>query len=744
MQSRWLAVRPETWRSDLLRIVLLSSSVLGAIVALPSIVLALQSAMYGIAVLDVVALSAVFALTYFERIPSRIRAACACSVFYVVGAGLMIGVGSISQIYLFGFSLLTTLLLSGRWGLATVGLNAVTMLSIGFVGIAAPEMAVTRWTVDFKSWSVITSNFVFVNASLVLALGAVLRVLESALDRSVASRAQLEHEQTELVRLNRSLEEEVRQRTRNESSLRESRTLLRIAGLTARIGGWRVLLTEGQVVWSDEVCELHGLPPGTSPSVEEAFAFYAPESREVIGLALAECGREGTPFDVEAMIVTASGARLWVRTIGHAVRDAKGAIHQIHGSIQDVTPQKRAEERAEKLEEQFRQAQKMETVGNLAGGIAHDFNNLLSVVLSYSQLLAADLAADDPMRADLEEIRGAGLRAVELTRQLLAFSRRQVLEPRIVDLTEVVSRMEKMLRRLIGEDVELSCSAEPNLGSVLVDAGQIEQVILNLAVNARDAMPRGGMLTIETANVFLDDAYASEHVGVTAGMHVMLAVSDTGVGMDAATKTRMFEPFFTTKGQGKGTGLGLATVFGVVQQSGGTIWVYSELDRGTTFKIYFPIAKQTALPAATNVPTGDSVDGKETILLVEDEQAIRTVTGTILRRHGYTVLEAQSGGDALLLCEQHTAPIQLLLTDVVMPRMSGRELAERLQPLRPEMKVLYMSGYTDDAIVRHGVLDATLAFIQKPITPDALLRKVREVLSAHLVASAQSQEIRSA
>jgi two-component system cell cycle sensor histidine kinase/response regulator CckA len=356
--------------------------------------------------------------------------------------------------------------------------------------------------------------------------------------------------------------------------------------------------------------------------------------------------------------------------------------------------------------------------------VAHDFNNLLSVVLSYSQMLAEDLKEDDPMRADLEEIRNAGLRAVELTRQLLAFSRQQVLEPKIIDLTAIVGGMEKMLRRLIGEDVELTAFGAPGLGKVLVDPGQIEQVILNLVVN-----PRGGMLTIEMANVVLDEAYASEHVGVTPGTHVMLAVSDTGTGMDAATKARMFEPFFTTKEKGKGTGLGLATVFGIVQQSGGTIWVYSEPGEGTTFKVYFPLAAG-AIRALVAAPDRGSVHGSETILLVEDEEAIRVVTRTILRKHGYTVLEAQNGGDALLLCEQHPSTIHLLLTDVVMPRMSGRQLAERLQPLRPDMKVLYMSGYTDDAVVRHGILEATLAFIQKPITPDGLLRKVREALSA--------------
>ncbi len=391
-------------------------------------------------------------------------------------------------------------------------------------------------------------------------------------------------------------------------------------------------------------------------------------------------------------------------------------------------------------EEQLRQAQKMEAIGSLAGGVAHDFNNLLSIILSYSEMLAEGLRPGDPMRADLAEISGAGMRAAALTRQLLTFSRQQVLLPCVVDLNAICSGMEKMLRRVIGEDVELASRVAPALGKILADPGQLEQVIMNLAVNGRDAMPRGGKLTIETAEVVLDEAYASKHAGVTPGVHVMLAVSDTGVGMAPATQARMFEPFFTTKGSGKGTGLGLATVFGIVRQSGGSIWVYSEVDCGTTFKIFFPTADRAAVARASASPPGlRSTLGSETILLVEDEESVRILARAILRKCGYNVLEAQSGGDAFLLCEQHAAPIHLLLTDVVMPRMSGRQLAERLLSVRPDMKVLYMSGYTDDAVVRHGILESTINFIQKPITPQSLARKVREVLSPPDESSARNE-----
>jgi len=399
--------------------------------------------------------------------------------------------------------------------------------------------------------------------------------------------------------------------------------------------------------------------------------------------------------------------------------------------IRHSIDRKTAEAALRRSEEQLRQSQKLEAIGGLAGGIAHDFNNLLSLILGYSALLTDGLKADDPLREDLEAIHDAGLRAADLTRQLLAFSRQQVLAPRILDINGVFSGMENMLRRLIGEDIELRSLPAADLPRIMADPGQIEQVIMNLVVNARDAMPRGGQLTIETTAVVLDQCYADEHLDVRAGPHVMLAVSDSGMGMDKVTQAHVFEPFFTTKAVGKGTGLGLATVFGIVRQSGGTIWLYSEPGVGTTFKVYFP-ALDAALPDAVSLPPADlhTLRGAETILLVEDDERVRVLARAILKKYGYNVLEAQSGGDAILLCEQHTATIHLLLTDVVMPRMSGRQLAERLLTIRPQMKVLYMSGYTDDAVVRHGILESTIAFIQKPITPAALARKVREVLGS--------------
>ena len=406
---------------------------------------------------------------------------------------------------------------------------------------------------------------------------------------------------------------------------------------------------------------------------------------------------------------------------------AIGNARLFQSAGEEIAERRRAESALRRTEEQLRHAQKMEAVGRLAGSVAHDFNNLLSVIISYASLVLSDLKEVDPLRTDIDSILKAGEKAADLTRQLLAFSRQQVLAPRLVDLNKIVRESEKMLRRLIGEDVTLLIHCAKTLSKVKVDPNQIDQVILNLAINARDAMPSGGKLSIETKDVMLDSPYTHDHFGVVQGPHVMLAVTDTGVGMDKETQARIFEPFFTTKELGKGTGLGLSTVFGIVQQSGGNVWVYSELGGGTTFKIYLPVAEgvETDFPEVGEPTT---LTGTETVLLVEDQDEVRQVTHEILRRYGYHVIEARNAGEALLTCEQHPRTIHLLLTDVVMPQMSGRELAGRLGRIRHDMKVLYMSGYTDNAIVHHGILDSGIHYLQKPIVPETLARRVREVL----------------
>jgi PAS domain S-box-containing protein len=422
---------------------------------------------------------------------------------------------------------------------------------------------------------------------------------------------------------------------------------------------------------------------------------------------------DGTAFDVE------------VSAVPITLEERGGAVV----FFRDISERKKSEQERNRLEEQFRQAQKMESVGRLAGGVAHDFNNHLTVINGYCDLLLAELDPKDPILASLSEIRRAGERAASLTRQLLAFSRKQVLELKPLDLNEVVADLENMLRRLVGEDIDLLTRLDPALGQVMADSGQMHQVLMNLAVNARDAMPNGGRLVIETLNVDLGEGYFSEHMNSLRGPFVMLTASDSGIGMDLETQQRIFEPFFTTKRSGTGTGLGLSTVYGIVKQSGGWIWVYSELDQGTTFKIYLPRVHTPSGKVQAAALAGDQLHGTETILIVEDQAEVRNLTVRVLTRFGYRVLSAAGGREALALCEKHAEAIHLMITDVVMPGMTGRELADRLAELRPETKVLYVSGYRADAIAHQGVLDPGVAYLPKPFSPDGLLRKVREVFA---------------
>jgi PAS domain S-box-containing protein len=415
------------------------------------------------------------------------------------------------------------------------------------------------------------------------------------------------------------------------------------------------------------------------------------------------------------------GSYRWIRDEQILVRDVAGKP-EVVGSWSDITEKRN-------LEAQLLQSQKMESMGRLAGGVAHDFNNLLGIIIGYGDLLSHRVAADPRLTKYVDDIVKAADRAAGLTRQLLAFSRKQVLQPRILDLNAVVDETQKMLRRIIGEDIQLVTVLDEHLGLVRADPGQMDQILMNLAVNARDAMPRGGRLTIETGNVALDESYARQHAGVEPGPYVMLAVSDTGHGMTPDVQNRIFEPFFTTKAPGKGTGLGLATVHGIVNQSGGHIFVYSEPGHGTSFKVY--LARTDAAEVAAPLPKSTAAQlprGSETIVLVEDEASLRELVRECLEATGYTVLEARHGADALEICEHHEGPIHLLVTDVVMPEMSGRELGERVRAVRPGTHVLYMSGYTDDAVVLHGVLAEDMAFLQKPFTAEALARKVRELL----------------
>jgi len=482
-----------------------------------------------------------------------------------------------------------------------------------------------------------------------------------------------------------------------------------------------------------------GTITGWNPQAETVFGWPA---AEVLGRPLAEivippARREAHWNGLRHFLATGAGPILNQRIELTAIRkDGRefpvelaitpirvGDDWSFSAFVRDITERKL-------LQQQLIQSQKMEAVGRLAGGVAHDFNNLLTAIFGYADLLAEELAPGHPGRADLNEIRTAATRAAALTRQLLAFSRQQVLQPVVLNLNDMVENIEKMLHRILGEDVELHTALAPNLANTRADPGQIEQVIMNLAVNARDAMPTGGKLTIETANVELDAAYAKQHQPVIPGHFVMLAVSDTGIGMDDATKARIFEPFFTTKEVGKGTGLGLATVYGIVKQSGGYVWLYSEPGKGAAFKIYLPrVDAERDAPAAAPESVG-TVAGTETVLVAEDDPLLLPLARDLLKKLGYHVLEARDSAEALAVARGHHGDIHLLVSDVVMPRGGGFQLAQQLIAERPALRVLYVSGYTDEAIVRHGLLARGLNYLQKPFTPAVLARKVREVLDA--------------
>jgi PAS domain S-box-containing protein len=459
--------------------------------------------------------------------------------------------------------------------------------------------------------------------------------------------------------------------------------------------------------------------------LEEVFHILHEQTREVVASPVSQVLREGRVVGLEnhTLLVSRDGTERLIEDSAAPIRDERKGLAGSVLVFHDVTGRRR-------LEEQFRQSQKMEAVGRLAGGVAHDFNNLLTVITGFADVVLGRLPAGDSARELVGEIVNAGQRASGLVRQLLAFSRKSVVAPRVLDLNTVVLEMEKMLRRLIGENIELVTRPQPGLGLIKADHGQLEQVIVNLAVNARDAMPQGGRLTVETQDVELDEAHARAHEGARPGRHVLLAVSDTGHGMTAEVMARLFEPFFTTKGPGKGTGLGLATVYGIVRQGGGHVEVYSGVGLGSTFKLYFPRAEEQSPAPGPDPGPPAAPRGSETVLLAEDDTAVRALARQVLRSSGYSVLEADDGAEALRLAGEHLRPIHLLVSDLVMPGVGGRDLARRLAVLHPETKVLFMSGYTDDAVVRHGVLEAEVAFLPKPFAPSTLAQKVREVLDS--------------
>jgi len=518
-------------------------------------------------------------------------------------------------------------------------------------------------------------------------------------------------------------QESLRLLRRAENAQREHLARMAFALDAARMGVWEIDIASGQVAWSDGMQRVTGYAPEAFPSAADAFIeLVEPDDRPQLRDGLAAAVADRQPFAFEFRLHGPDGKLRWLEGKGKVF----GEPHlppKLVGVATDITARKQ-------LEEQFLQSQKIEAIGRLAGGIAHDFNNLLLAITGYAEMVSDRLGPLHPSAVHVQKIWKAAESAASLTRQLLAFSRRQVLQPQLIDLNDIVAHIASMIERLISEEIQLETRLTQPLPRVSADPGQVEQVVMNLAVNARDAMPGGGRLTIETATVDLDERYVAQHRGARIGPHVMLAISDTGVGMDETVQQRLFEPFFTTKENGKGTGLGLATIYGIVKQSGGSIWVYSEPGQGSCFKVYLPVgdAQRADTARAEGSTAAVPAGGTETVLVVEDQGDVRGVTCEMLRAFGYTVLEADGSAEAIAIAQRHAGPIHLLLTDVVMPEMSGRHVAVQLTVGRPHLRVIYTSGYTDNAIVHHGVLDPGVAFLQKPFSSSALAAKIREVL----------------
>ncbi len=516
---------------------------------------------------------------------------------------------------------------------------------------------------------------------------------------------------------------------RAEEELRRSEAFLAEGQQISHTGSWGWNLVTGKIFWSDEHYRILGFHPTTAElSFNMFWERVPPENRSFVQQYLDNATQERRAFTLEYQIVHADGSIRILLTVGRPVIRPAGEIEEYIGTTMDITERKQAEEALRKAQDELRQSQKMEAIGRLAGGVAHDFNNLLGIIIGYSELLKNTLRSNGPQLEQVEQISKAAEQAASLTRNLLTFSRRQMPRHQVLELQLLLRGLEKMMRSVVGEDIELILKTDAAPSFVRSDPGQIEQAILNLVINARDAMPTGGKLTLSISNVFLDEEFVRQHPKIKMGAYVRLSVSDTGCGMDAETQARIFEPFFTTKEPGKGTGLGLATVYGTLEQAGGMIAVESEPGFGTSFHTYMPqIEEATALPAPPSEDAG-SVAGSETILLVEDQDAIRSLLTHILETKGYTVFPARDGREALLLSEKYMAEIDLMITDMVMPQMSGRELARELSAIRPSMKILYISGYADRSLEQMNEVSSEFAYLEKPFSPDALMREVRAVL----------------
>jgi two-component system, cell cycle sensor histidine kinase and response regulator CckA len=734
---RWLNDTPihdpiERQQAPLLQMMLLSIILVAILRFLLSLLGGIHnaSAWFGAGINLLALLVAAAALSLIRH--SRFRAAVllATTGFVLVIGVMLLGAGLHSSgLVPFAFAIPITLagLLAGRRGLLLTGGTSVAIVALtAFLELRSPPLAGFAPLPNPPADMALT--FAMIVGLLVLFLdffGRSLReVLVTMLDRDQdleRARISLQNRTAELTVANADLEHEIAERQRAEIALRDSEAQYR-----------NLFENNPQPMWVYDIETLRFLAVNNA-----AIQHYGYTREEFFAMTIEQIRPPEYILPLRNFVATISsrfhssgdwkhqkkdGTLIAVKITSHGLVFAGKRARLVLAS--DITERK-------KLEAQFLQAQKMESIGRLAGGVAHDFNNLLTAIMGNLELALDTLPDDHIVHTDLAEAHKAANRAADLTRQLLAFARKQAIEPRVINLNDLIAEMDKLLRRLIGADIELVTLPAPDLAPIKADPGQIEQVIVNLAVNARDAMPEGGKLMVETRNVEIDQTYTQQHVGVAPGAYVLLAVSDTGVGMDAETLRQIFEPFFTTKPKGRGTGLGLATCYGIVKQHGGHIWPYSEPGQGSTFRIYLPLADEpTAARTAHREP--DALPrGTETVLLAEDEAAVRVLAARVLRERGYTVLEASDGDEALRLANERAAmPIDLLLTDVVMPRMSGKVLVEQVGAIYSGIKVLYISGYADHAVVHHGRLDPGVDFLHKPFSPSTLARKVREVLDS--------------
>ncbi len=687
----WQSDQRTFWRERILFAICLIASVLGPFALIPSLILAGYERRWDIIVIDLMAYCTAVAILICRHLPLNIRAWAACAILYLFGIALlfMLGPTGAGYIWLFGASVMVGGIIGLKAAIWSLLLNFLALTSVAvYIAAGSPVWALPIENA-FEKWVVMTANFILFNSLVAIAIAIMLGGLERALLR----------EQEVSNRLRQSEE-------RFRSLFEHSNDAIWVHNLDGRI-----LEVNHRAV---EMLQ-HDIEQVTNAPISR---FYPESECKIFQDAFKRILKKGHAR-FESNVARSDGSIIAVEISSRITNRDKGIVQAI---IRDTTERNL-------LQAQLQQAQKMEAIGRLAGGVAHDFNNLLSIIIGNAELLIYGLKKGDPLYGFATDIIQGGQRGASLTRQLLAFSRKQVVQPEVVDLDKLLTGMEKMLHRLIKEDIELKVIKGSLLGHVKVDPGQMEQVIMNLVVNASDAMPKGGKLNIEIANVEIDESHFQE--GIThkrTDSHVMLRVTDTGIGMDKEIQSQIFDPFFTTKRLGEGTGLGLSTVYGIIKQAGGFIAVESEPGSGTSIKVYLPEVEKSEAPPAEIEKRSGELRGSETILIVEDEDRLRKLALKVLRKYGYNAKEAENSREALRIIKERKGLIHLLLTDVVMPDMSGPELVGKITSVQPEIKVLYMSGYTDDAIVHHGVLEPGVNFIEKPFSTEGLVQKVREVL----------------